>query len=247
MTTWPYWPAAGLAHELAFLLDRLADGLAVGDLRLADVGLDVELALHAVDEDLQVQLAHAGDDGLAGLFVGAHAEGRIFLRQAAQGDAHLLLVGLGLRLDRHRDDRLREDHALQRDDVVLRAQRVAGGDVLQAHRGGDVAGAHFLDLFAVVGVHLQDAADALLLDLTGLYTCVADVERARVDAEEGQRTHERVGHDLERQRRERLAVAGLARRLPARSIVDALDRRTIRRRRQVAGSRRRASPARPCS
>ena len=33
---------------------------------------------------------------------------------------------------------------------------------LQAHRRGDVAGADFLDLLALVGVHLQDAADALL-------------------------------------------------------------------------------------
>src|SRR3546814_17463426 len=60
--------AARLAHELAFGLDRLAVGLAVGDLRLADIGLDVELAPPAVDEDVQVQLPHAGDDGLAGLF-----------------------------------------------------------------------------------------------------------------------------------------------------------------------------------
>src|SRR3546814_8143406 len=43
--------AAGLTHELAFLLDRLADGLAIGHLRLADIGLDVELALHAVNQD----------------------------------------------------------------------------------------------------------------------------------------------------------------------------------------------------
>src|SRR5699024_8944477 len=47
------------------LLDRLADGLAVGDLRLADVRLDLELTLHPVDEDVQVQLTHAGDDRLA--------------------------------------------------------------------------------------------------------------------------------------------------------------------------------------
>ena len=63
--------AAGLAHELAFLLDGVADGFAIGDLRLADVGLDLELALHAVDDDLEVQLAHARDDRLAGFLVGA--------------------------------------------------------------------------------------------------------------------------------------------------------------------------------
>src|SRR5690606_5425856 len=48
------------------LLDLAADGLAVGHLGLADVGLDLELFAHAVDEHLEVQLAHAGDDGLPG-------------------------------------------------------------------------------------------------------------------------------------------------------------------------------------
>ena len=42
------------------------------------------------------------------------------------------------------------------------AQRVAGGDVLEADGRGDVAGADFLDLVALVGVHLQQAADALV-------------------------------------------------------------------------------------
>ena len=35
--------------------------------------------------------------------------------------------------------------------------------VAQADRGGDVAGVDFLDLLALVGVHLEEAADALLL------------------------------------------------------------------------------------
>src|SRR5690606_3016149 len=63
-----------LPDELAFLLDQLADGLAVGNLRLADVALDLELPLHAVDNDLEMQLTHAGDDGLPRLLVGADAE-----------------------------------------------------------------------------------------------------------------------------------------------------------------------------
>src|SRR4029077_1550010 len=58
--------AAGLAGGLALdLLGRPADRLAVGHLGAPDVGLDVELALHSIDEDLEVQLAHAGDLGLA--------------------------------------------------------------------------------------------------------------------------------------------------------------------------------------
>ncbi len=66
--------SAGLPDKLAFLLDQLANRLAVGDLGLADVGLDLELAPHAIDDDIEMQLAHAGDDGLSRLLVGRDAE-----------------------------------------------------------------------------------------------------------------------------------------------------------------------------
>ncbi len=154
--------AARLLDELAFDFRRLADRFAIRHLRRADVGLDAELALHPVDQDLEVQLAHAGDDRLARFFVGAHAERRVFLRQAIERDAHLLLVGLRLRLDGDVDHRLREDHLLERDLLVRRAQRVAGGRFLQADGRRDVARAHFLDVLALVRVHLQDAADPFL-------------------------------------------------------------------------------------
>src|SRR5215210_3877839 len=51
---------AGLADELALdLLDGAAERLPVGDLRPADVGVDRELAQQPVDDDLEVELAHA--------------------------------------------------------------------------------------------------------------------------------------------------------------------------------------------
>ena len=96
------------------------------------------------------------------------------------------------------------------DHVVGIAERLAGGDVLQADAGGDVAGAHFLDFRALVGVHLQQATDALLLALDRVVDRVAGVQHARIDADERQLADERVGHDLERERRELLAVVGLA-------------------------------------
>ena len=84
------------------------DRLLVGDLGPADVGIDAELAQHAVDDDLEVQLAHAGDNRLAGLLVVADAEGRVFFGQAVQGLAHPVLVVLRLRFDGDGDDRLGE-------------------------------------------------------------------------------------------------------------------------------------------
>ena len=78
--------AAGLADEAAVALGGAADGLAIGDLRLADVGGDLELADHPVDEHVEVELAHAGDERLGRLRVGLDAEGRVLLGQALEGD-----------------------------------------------------------------------------------------------------------------------------------------------------------------
>src|SRR5205814_2912955 len=202
--------AARLLDELAFGLERLLERLAVGDLRLADGGLDAELALHAVDDDLEVQLAHARNDGLARLLVGAHAERRVLLRKTPERHAHLLLVDLGLGLDRLRDHGLGEFHPLQRDDLLDVADRLAGDDVLEPDYGGNVAGAHFLDLLALVGVHLQQATDALFLAAHRGINRIARAQYSRVHADERELTDERAGHDLERERGERLVFAGLA-------------------------------------
>ena len=157
-----------------------------------------------------MQLAHPGDLGLAGLLVGAHLEGRVLLGQPPERDRHLLLVGLGLGLDRDLDHRLGEHDRLELDRAVGRRQRVAGRDLLDPDRGGDVAGEDLLDLLALVGVHHQDAADPL-------GAAGADVEHARarleapgVHAEVCELADVRVGHDLERQRRERIVVGGVA-------------------------------------
>ena len=198
--------SAGLPDVLRLLIDALADGLAVGDLRLADVGFDAELAAHAFDEDVQVQLAHAGDDGLAGFFVGGDGERRILLRQLAEGGGHLLLVGDGLRLHGDGDHRIGEVHPLQGDAVVRVADGVAGGGVLQADGGGDVAGAHFLDFVAAVGVHLHHAPDALAPFAGGVVDLIAGVQHAGIDAEEGQRADVGIGGDLEGERGEGLVV-----------------------------------------
>src|SRR2546430_5022686 len=149
--------AAGLADELAlYVLDALAHRLAVGHLGPAHVGIDLELALHALDQDFQVQLTHPGDNGLGGLGVRMHAERGVFFGELLQRDRELVLVGLGLGLDGDRDHRLGELHRLEDDRVALVAQRVAGLRVLEPDGRGDVAGAHFFDLLALVGVHRSE-------------------------------------------------------------------------------------------
>ena len=180
-------------------LGGLGDGFAVGHLGLAHVGVDVEFAGQAVNDDLQMQFAHAGDEGLVGLLVALDAEGGVFLGQLVEGGGQGVTVGLGLGLDGHFDDGLGDVQGFQDHRALFVAQGVAGGSVLQAHQGHDVTGACPLDVFTLVGVHLQDAADAFLLAGVGVVHAGAGLQAAGVDAEEGQVADEGVGEQLEHQ------------------------------------------------
>src|SRR4051812_17298741 len=54
-----------------------ADGFAISDLWLTDIGLDLILAHHAIDDDLEVQLAHAADDGLSAVGIGMNLKFKV--------------------------------------------------------------------------------------------------------------------------------------------------------------------------
>ena len=213
------------------------DRLAIGDLRGADIRLDLVLATHTVDEDVEMQFTHAGDDRLAALFVGLDAEGRILGSEAVEREAHLFLVALGLRLDRDLDDRIGEFHALQDDRLQRVAERVARGDVLEACQSDDVAGKRLIDVFTRVRMHLEHAAQTLLLVLHRVLQRGALRDLARIDAAEGERTDEWIVHDLEGKHRKRLVVGRLAHSLLLGLRIDALDRRHFDRRRQELDDR----------
>ncbi len=86
----------------------------------------------------------------------------------ARAMPQLVLVRLGLGLDGDVDDRLGNVQGLQDHRLPLIRQGVAGGGILQPHRGDDVAGIGLVDLFPLVGVHLEQPADALLDALGGV-------------------------------------------------------------------------------
>src|SRR5262245_18560971 len=228
--------AAGLLLVRVIDRDLLGDLLAIGHLRRADIGLDLVGALEDVDLDVEVKLAHALEDGLAGLLVGRDPERGVLGHQLGERDAELLLVGLGLRLDRDLDHRIGELHLLQ-DHLLLRiAQRVAGAHVLEARQRDDVTGIGFLDVLAIVRVHQQHAADALLPLLGRVHHAGAAFEPTGIDAAEGDGADEGIVHDLEGEHRQRLAVGRVAHDLVA-LAVDALDRRHVERRRQIVDDR----------
>src|SRR6202453_5216984 len=201
--------AAGLLLvRVLDLLDLAPDRLAVSDLRAADVRLDLELAAHPVDQHLEVEFTHPGDDRLAGFLVGPDLEGRVLFGEPLDRGAQPLLVALGLRLDGHVDDRRRERHRLQDARRLDRGQRVSRGGVLQAHHRDDLPGDRERALLALVRVHLVDLADPLPAALDRVQHVAARLQGARVDADVGELAEVLVGHDLEGERGERLVGVG---------------------------------------
>ena len=121
--------------------------------------------------------------------------------------------------------------------ILLVAERVTGGGLAQSDRRRDVAGANLLDLLAMVGVHLEQAADALALALGCVVDVGAAAQHAAVDAEERELADEGIGRDLEGERRERLAVAGVAHRGGLAFGSSTLHRRAVERGRQEVDDR----------
>src|SRR5215469_7605830 len=225
--------AAGLADILPFGFRFLANRFAIRDLRTAHVGFHVEFALHAVNDDFEMQLAHAGNERLPGLRVGVHAEGGIFLRKARERLAHFVLIRLGLGFDGDGNNRSGKIDGFEDDLLLFVAKRVAGGDVFQTDAGADVAGVYDVNFFALVGVHLEKAADAFARLFGRVVNIAAGFQDAGIDADIGHVADKRVGHDFERKRGKRLIVG----RTPQNRVVilgiDAFDGGNIHGRREI--------------
>ena len=84
--------------------------------------------------------------------------------------------------------------------MIRVTNRIAGGNVLQTNRGADIARENFADLFALVGVHLQQTPDALSLARAHVEYAVASLQLSGVNANKCELPDKRISHDLERQR-----------------------------------------------
>ena len=172
--------------------------------RLTHIPLNLELALHPVNQYLQVKLAHAGHDSLPGFVVIVNLECGIFVRQLHQRIRQLILVGARARLNRNRYDRFGETDGFKHDGVGLVADGVARRRELQAHRRRNLAGMHLFDVFAVLCVHLHDAPQPLAPPVAGIVHRRPRRRSAGIHPKIHQPPDIRIRHSLERQRRKRL-------------------------------------------
>ena len=104
-----------------------------------------------------------------------------------------------------------------------------------------------IHILSRVSVHEEEATNALLLARADIQYLGTLLERARVNASERELTDVRVGHDLERDRRERLIRIGAALDMLTRTRIGTGNRRHIGRARQIVNPHRRADAEHPCS
>src|SRR5438093_6130255 len=181
----------GLALERSALA---ADALPVHDDRRARRHGDLVVVLDPVDRDLEVQLAHPGDQVLARLLVDLDLDARIRLREQPQGLDELRQIGGRLRFDRDRHDGVGiVDDLLERLHVLVVADGRPRDRILEPDDRDDIAGVDLVDRNPVRAhdhrdglraLRLRHADDPKLLpaaDLPGEETARGDLARLRVD------------------------------------------------------------------
>ncbi len=134
------------------------DGFAITNARFGEFDFDFVAALQALRDDLQVQFALAGDNGLVQLGIDLVKEGGIFVVQRGQAGGDLVFLTLGVKLERGMNIGSGILHFRQDDRIFGSAERVAGVGVLKLDEGANVARVHGRDAGAVFAVQNIDLA-----------------------------------------------------------------------------------------
>ncbi len=194
----------------AFAVDGFSYGLAVSNLRRADVRFDLEFSQKSVYDNVEVQLAHARDNGLTGFLVGISLERGVFFGELDKRHGHFILTRFRLRLDRKLNNGVGEGHLFKNYGVLFVAKRIARRGVFKSYDGADIARVNFGNFGTRVSVHLYETTYPLLLAFRRVITVRTRFEYARICSEISKSAHERVGCDFKRKSREGLVVGGLS-------------------------------------
>ena len=222
----------GLLSILGIHFDSLGKRFLISNLRSTYVSFYMELTKQTVNDDLQMQLTHTGDDGLTGFLIGMSTESRIFFCQFCKSFTHLALTGFGLRLDSQLDNGLRELHGLKDYRMLLITDGITGSGELETNCCCDVTGVNLFQLCTLVRMHLQDTSYTFLLVLSSIEYIRTGIQSTGIYTEVSKLTYERVSHDLECKCSERLFIGRLS--LYFITVkVNTLNSRYIQRRRHI--------------
>ncbi len=185
----------------------LRDGFTISYAGIARGNFRVVFTLHPLDIDVQMELAHSFDDGFVGFRIHMGLERRILLGKAVQGFGHGHLRLVVFRHDCQRNDRFGHVHRGHGHIDPRRHKRVSRR-AFDPEEGADVTGAQRINVFHLIGVHSNDAADLDLLAVANIHDGRAFFDGPFINADVGQLSVLTV-FQLERQRDDRFfRIAG---------------------------------------
>src|SRR6266700_3512198 len=90
--------------------------------------------------------------------------------------------------------------------MLGRTECITSKGIAQTYSGTDIARSNLIDIFAVIGMHTQEASDALCLAFGAILNRGTLARHTGIDAQVGKTANEGIGNDLEDQRAERRIV-----------------------------------------
>lgn len=175
---------AALALEQEVKVGAVGDGLAVGDAGLTGDAVGLVLAAETLDVDLEVQLAHARDDGLLALGIDVDSEGRILAGEAVHGLTEVVCVSGALGLDGQRHDGIWDEHGRHGVGETAVGEGVSGSTVDTEH-GTDLTSTNLGDILHLIGMHADDTGNSDLLACAGVEEVRTLGQSSLVDSDVG--------------------------------------------------------------
>lgn len=213
-------------------LRREGDRLKVWKMRREEVGLKIELEINEIEENVEVKLENEGDDGMKGILVRIEEERRILGRKKIERNENILMVGIGIRIDRDLDKRIRELNEIKDKRIKRIEKSIESGGLIEERKGKDVEWERLIDVLKDVGVNMKNKEDKIKIEIEGVLKRKEIGKIERIDEGEGKRKKERIVNDIEWKNRKRWLIRRLKGGLGLSIEVDKIDGRKVGRRRK---------------
>ena len=179
-----------------------------------DVDLDTELAVDPGDGHVEMGVTQTGENGLTGVGAALDTDRRVLFLDPMEGRGEFLLVVVGPRGDRDLGDGPGIGDRGDGDVAATRSQRVADSQVVDFGHCTDSPGGEIRHIVVLLSLELEEVVQPHL-SATGHVELLVCLDRARVDAKQGNSPHEWIGDGFEdesdgrplRRRRYRIATA----------------------------------------
>ena len=166
----------GLANKLTLKINFLSDRLAVSNLRLTDIRLNLKLTPKPVNQNLKMEFTHTGNQSLTGFIISLNFKSRVLFGKLRKRHTELIVIGFCFRFNRNLNNRLRKNHFFENNRIIFFTECITCPYILQTYRSCNVTAIDKIYILALIGVHLKNSTNTLFLASHGIQDITACLE-----------------------------------------------------------------------